>query len=157
MQLAFHKTNPCSRIRAYACSKPPVRRIELFPSFGIRLFPFPFTLFRYINPKRRKNFTKRRLTKFFRRFIFPKRRLRRRLMVSAFFILRMAFILRTFNRVKGNNLTCNRIKQIRFRRNMSSIHGNGFIKWDCSGYKSLLRVYKAMSGRCIVVKETIRR
>ena len=85
MQLAFRKTNPCSRIRAYACSKPPVRRIELFPSFGIRLFPFPFTLFRYINPKRRKNFTKRRLTKFFRRFISPKRRLRRRLMARCFF------------------------------------------------------------------------
>ena len=157
MQLAFRKTNPCSRIRAYACSKPPVRRIELFPSFGIRLFSFPFTLFRYINPKRRKNFTKRRLTKFFRRFISPKRRLRRRLMVSAFFILRMVFILRTFNRVKENNTTCNRTKQIRFSRDLSSIHGNGFIKWDCSGYKSLLRVHMAMSGRCIVVKETIRR
>ena len=87
MQLAFRKTNPCSRIRAYACSKPPVRRTELFPSFGIRLFPFSFMLFRSRNPKRRKNFTKRRLTKFFRRFIFPKRRLRRRLMVKCFFYI----------------------------------------------------------------------
>ena len=157
MQLAFRKTNSGSRIRAYACSKPPVRRTELFPSFGIRLFPFPFTLFRSRNPKRRKNFVNRRFVKFFRRFGFLERRLRRRLMVSAFFILRMVFILRTFNRVKENNTTCNRTKQIRFRRNMSSIHGNGFIKWDCSGYKSLLRVHMAMSGRCIVVKETIRR
>ena len=85
MQLAFRKTNSGSRIRAYACSKPPVRRTELFPSFGIRLFPFPFTLFRFRNPKRRKNFTKRRLTKFFRRFGFLKRCLRRRLMARCFF------------------------------------------------------------------------
>ena len=71
MQLAFHKTNPCSRIRAYACSKPPVRRTELFPSFGIRLFPFPFTLFRSIKSKTPKEFRQSAFREILSAFYFP--------------------------------------------------------------------------------------
>lgn len=71
MQLAFRKTNPCSRIRAYACSKPPVRRTELFPSFGIRLFPFPFTLFRSIKSKTPKEFHETPIDEILSAFYFP--------------------------------------------------------------------------------------
>ena len=71
MQLAFRKTNPCSRIRAYACSKPPVRRTELFPSFGICLFPFPFTLFRSIKSKTPKEFHETPIDEILSAFYFP--------------------------------------------------------------------------------------